>query len=155
MPPKWRTQYDEKRDALEGELAGKCCKGESLTQQQFTKEADINELVRRFGIDDQIVPPGALDPRYFGDVSDVPDLRTALDRVRNAEAAFMALPAELRLRFNNSAADLWDFVNNPKNDDEAVRLGLLKRAESPAGAGSPPGGTTGSPPNPIASPTGS
>lgn len=125
---KWRDAYNEKENA---KCAEQCCihfegaDAEKVTQDSFAREADINELVKRFGIVDEAIPPQALDPRFYGDVTGIPDLRTMLDRARAAEAAFMSLPAAVRSRFQNSAGRLWAFVSDPRNREEAVKLGLL------------------------------
>jgi hypothetical protein len=37
----------------------------------------------------------------------------------------MALPADLRARFSNNPEELINFLDNPENKDEAIRLGLL------------------------------
>lgn len=138
----WRHQYDENRDQVEGDLAATANEGEDLCQQQFAESADINVLVARFGLDKNAVPPMAQDPRFYGDFSDVPDLRTALDLVNDAKNKFMDLPPKLRARFNNEPAQLWDFINDPENADESVRLGLLVRPPEPPEqqpiAGDPP-----------------
>ena len=48
-----------------------------------------------------------------------------------ANAAFAALPASIRARFNNDAGAYVDFFNDSKNYDEAVKLGLVEpRQES-------------------------
>jgi len=124
---KWRAQYDgsEIQAGLDA-----CYRDEtpSLTQQQFAEEADINTLVRRFGLDAQPMPIAPFNPEDYGDFTDVPDLRTALDLVNDAKNRFMALPPKLRARFHNQPGELWAFVNDPENGDESVRLGLLARA---------------------------
>lgn len=122
----WRHAYDPVADAREGAAAATSCEDESLTQQQFAEDADINVLVKRFGLEKVTLPVEAIDPRYYGDFTDVPDLRTALDRVNEATNRFMDLPAQLRSKFDNNPAKLWHFVNDPDNGPEAVRLGLLK-----------------------------
>lgn len=127
----WRHQYDPDRDELEGNLAATVNDDEDLTQQSFKDDADINILARRFGLDKQPLPVEAVDPRYYGDLTDVPDLRTVLDIANDAKNKFMELPANLRARFYNQPALLWDFVNDPDNADECVRLGLLVRPPDP------------------------
>jgi hypothetical protein len=126
----WRTQYDTKRDKEAGDACITYCKDESKTQQQFTIDADLNVIAQRFGLDGAI-PVTPLDPNAYGDYSQVPDLRTVMDISHRAREQFMDLPAKLRTRFNNQPAQLWDFVNDPENADEAVRLGLLKRLPDP------------------------
>lgn len=121
----WRHQYDQERDELEGAACILVNNEPSLTQQHFAENADINVLVKRLGLEDAPLPVEALDPRYYGDFTEVPDLRTALDLVRDAENRFMELPARLRAKFDNSSAKLWSWIHDPDNGPEAVRLGLL------------------------------
>lgn len=138
----WRHQYDEEADEFYGELAKTENDGETLTQQHHAFEADINNIVASFGIKDGAVPPVALDPKYFGDFTDAPDFRQALDNTREAQARFDALPASLRNRFNNDPYQLWQFVMDPAQTDEAVKLGLLHReAEVPPKTPDTPGVT--------------
>lgn len=127
----WRHQYDEDRDAYEQALTDITPVGPTLTQAHFAKDADINEIVKRFGVKDGSIPPLALDPRFFGNFEGVPDFRQALDNIREANDRFALLPAATRARFNNDPLELWAFVNNPLNEDEAVRLELLKREAAP------------------------
>lgn len=122
----WRDQYDDDRDAYERALTDSIPEGPSLTQQHFAKDADINEIVRRYGISDGAIPPAAADPRYYGDFSDVPDFRQALDATRTAAERFAALPHAIRERFGNDPVRLWQFVTNEANNEEAIKLGLLK-----------------------------
>lgn len=146
----FRTQYDIEADEKIGLETATTCEDPSLAQQQFVQDCDINVLARRFGLTDSAMPVGPIDPAHYGDFTDVPDLRTALELVNDAKNKFMALPAKMRERFNNQPGRLWDFVNDPENAEEAVRLGLLARREivPPAaseGATSPDGGASAPP----------
>ena len=47
------------------------------------------------------------------------------NRVLSAEAAFGRLPAATRSRMDNDPAKLLAFLADPKNKDEAVKLGLV------------------------------
>lgn len=123
----YRTQYETARDIEEGDAAATVNTEDSLTQQHFLEDTDINVLAKRFGLDKAQMPEAPFNPGFYGDFSDVPDLRTAMDLVRDATNKFMDLPAKLRERFDNNPAKMWHFVNDPENGDEAVRLGLLKR----------------------------
>lgn len=122
---KWRHQYDEKADAEARECSASCPEGESLTQQHHMEDADLNVLVRRFGVETAAVPPMAQDARYYGDVSDVPDLRAVMEIAREAKDRFMQLDPRLRARFHNDPRLLHEFVTDPENGPECVRLGLL------------------------------
>lgn len=131
----WRHQYDEDRDAVEQAITDIGDLGPSLTQQHFAKDADLNEIVHRFGITDGSIPPAPNDPRFYADYTNVVDLRGALDRTIQAVTAFQALPARLRNRFHNDPAELYDFVTDPVNAEESITLGLLKRqATAPPGS---------------------
>lgn len=63
----------------------------------------------------------------FADVSDVPDLLVAMDTMTRAQADFDSLPSHIRKRFGNSPIELVDFLNDPQNDDEAIKLGFKVR----------------------------
>ena len=41
----------------------------------------------------------------------------------------MALPAQIRSRFENDPAKLIDFLDNSENLDEAIKLGLVSKFE--------------------------
>lgn len=128
----WRHQYDMDRDKKEGDLAMLVCKDESLTQQQFTEDADLNVIAKRFGLES--IPTVPLNPALFRDTTEDPDLREILENNRMARDNFMMMPAKLRKRFHNSPKEFWDFLNDPENLEEAVRLGILQQ-ETPATAG--------------------
>lgn len=133
MTIKWRSGWDDSTAEMKARAASDIeCRDESLTQQHFAEDADINVIARRYGLGEGPLPPAPHDPRYYGDFTDLPDLRTALDEIRYAKQHFAALPASLRSRFSNNPANLWDFVMNPDNADEAVRLGLLAKPAPPA-----------------------
>lgn len=119
----------------------------SRTQQGQTADCDINVLVRRFGIDKDPVPLGLLDPSQFGEFDDSMSLQDALGVVKHAQDLFARLAPELRARFNNQPGLMWAFVNDPRNAEEAVRMGLLRArmAQDARSPGEPP---PGNPPAP-------
>lgn len=135
----WRRQYDCLVDEEIGLRNATSFEGvESLTQVSFAEDADINILMKRFGVVDGSLLNQAVDPKFFGDVSNVPDLRTVLDIARVAEHNFRMLPADLRSRFHNRADLLHEFVSNPDNLEESFKLGLLKRPVVESRRGSDP-----------------
>lgn len=141
----FRLPYDASRNLDEAMRVQIVTGEDTVVQQQFKKEADINELVRRFGLLGK-VPEPVMDPAYYGDVADIPDLRTALDRIRDAEARFAALPSRVRARFHNQPAELFDFLNDASNRAEGVKLGLLTERKEPAAPVEPPADGGGAPP---------
>lgn len=136
----YRHQYDDDADAIARASTDIKCEDESKTMQHFAQDADLNEIVRRYGITDGAIPAPADDPRFYGDFSAYEglDLGEALRVTNDAQQRFNALPADVRKRFANDPAELWRFVNDPSNDVEAVRLGLLKRQETEAPPPKPP-----------------
>lgn len=104
----------------------------SLTKQSFKAECDINKIMQKFkkvqGADFLSQYNGYVEGR-FGDFSNVTDYRSAIEQVEHAKSVFCALPAKVRSRFSNDPAAFLDFVQDPKNSDELVSLGLAtKRA---------------------------
>lgn len=60
----------------------------------------------------------------FADVSEIPDLLEAIKTVTSAQQTFDELPAELRRKFGNSPVNMVEYLQDPSNDIEAVKLGL-------------------------------
>lgn len=96
---------------------------DSMTQQEFAKECDINEIVRRFGLTGQL--PENLRFPVSGDFTGVGDFHEAMNLVRQAEEEFLRVPAEVRARFQNDPGRLLAFLDDGKNRDEAIKLGLV------------------------------
>lgn len=133
-----RSTYSPKYDAglsFEGEV--------SLTHQSLSQECDINVIMARYEKTGVIDYVQSRSPQY-GDFSQVRDYRENLEMIINAQESFMALPAHVRLRFNNDPAQFLDYVQNPENIDGIRELGLLKDTSSvvpkPNGEGSTPEG---------------
>ena len=125
-----RHQYDQESKAVEDLKTAIICTEESLTVQDEDGSTDLNVMLKRMGVKDGSVLPatlGVTDPRYYGDFTDAPDLKTALDRIMDAEEKFMALPPQLRERFHNSALEMLQWVQDPNNIEEAIKLQMLKR----------------------------
>lgn len=126
-----RTPYNYDRMKASDE-SGLLCPEPTKTQQQFKEETDINTIVQRFGITGEL--PSDVPVPQSGDFSDaVTDYQTALNLVIAADQAFMALPAQVRQRFNNDPARLVEFVSDADNRDEARKLGLLVPETAPQG----------------------
>lgn len=104
--------------------------GASLTRQEFAEECDINALMARYEKTGVISHVARGEPQYL-DLSDVPDLATAMSVVHAAEAAFMSLPAGVRATFDNDPMRFIDFAENPDNLEQMRAWGLAKPAEPP------------------------
>lgn len=123
--PFLKTPYNYDTDAASNE-SGLVCLEPTLTQQHFQDECDINYILNTFGVN--ALPVNPLEPRY-GDFTNVVDYHSALNAVIAAEDGFMALPADIRTRFDNDPSKLIDFMENPANRSEAESLGLVTKTE--------------------------
>lgn len=104
----------------------------SLTQQHFKDEADINKIIARYNRTGVLVDPSV--PRsgsaMFGDFSDIQDFQSAQNAICAATEAFGELDSRLRRRFNNDPGQLIAFLDDPKNYEEGVKLGLFVPRET-------------------------
>ena len=106
---------------------------DSMTQQQFKDECDINLIVERARKSGFINVPS--EQPIYGDFADVGDFIEAQNLIAQASQYFDGLPANIRARFSNSPAEFLRFINDEANVDEAVSLGLLQRTEHSETAG--------------------
>jgi len=124
---KFRTQYDNYESTFR--MFSTINVEPSLTEQAHENDANINVIMARYERTGQM-PKLTATPEY-GDFSQVPDYRTALDMIRDRQATFGTLPAKVRERFSNDPAKFIDFVTNPENTDELYTMGLAIRPEKP------------------------
>jgi len=96
-----RAYRDVAHDALSRNL-GLDTGEETATQQHFKEDADVNVIMRRFGVGGAPSRGGGV----YGDFSGIHDYESALAAIERAEAGFMALPAEVRAQFGNDPAML-------------------------------------------------
>jgi hypothetical protein len=98
--------------------------GPSLTIQSHAEDADLNVILKRFGVTGTM-PVNPKLPSY-GDFSEITDFQSALAAVEHAQELFMEYPADLRAKFENSPQRLLEFVSDPKNLPAMRELGLAK-----------------------------
>lgn len=130
-PPFVRNPYNYDVDEASDDAA-LICEDASLTIQSEAEDADINTIVKRFGLTGQL--PTDVRMPVSGDFTGISDYHTAVNTVKAAELAFMEMPADVRKRFNHDPANLIAFMEDPSNRDEAVKLGLVVPAPVPAAA---------------------
>lgn len=118
-----RTPYNYDADAVSRET-GLTCDDESLAVQSAKDEADINTIVRRFGLTGEL--PGDFNMPQSGDFTGVGDYHSAMNLVLAAQEEFLKVPADVRARFNNDPAAFMAFLDDASNKDEARKLGLLR-----------------------------
>lgn len=125
-----RSSYNYSMDDVSRETA-LVCEDETKTQQQFAEECDINTIVRQFGITGEM--PQNVRVPLTDEFVETMDYRSSLDKLMEADRAFMQFPAELRARFGNDPAKFVDFVSDPANIEETRKWNLAKPvvAEAP------------------------
>ncbi|WNK12676.1 MAG: internal scaffolding protein [Microvirus sp.] len=112
--------------------------GPSLTRQEFLEESDINSLMKRYetyGTSVNGLRPDAERQVFYADFTEMPNnLLDYLSMVKQAETAFMTLPAGVRREFDNDPVGFVDFASNPDNLDQMRAWGLAPPAKAPEGA---------------------
>ncbi|QXP08311.1 MAG: internal scaffolding protein [Arizlama microvirus] len=101
---------------------------ESLAQQHFANEVNINQIIARYN-KTGVMPAGDAQPS-FGDFGSMADFQSAQNLIAQAKQSFDLLPSDLRYRFNNDPAYLLQFLEKEENRLEAVRLGLVNDMSS-------------------------
>lgn len=117
--PRIRSAYDGSRVVVR--LI--CTEDEDRTQQQFKDECDINVLMKRYERTG-ILPLGPDIPPQYADVSAM-DFTTSMNQVAMVRGVFSQLDAHTRARFENNPELMLEFIADPANEAEAVKLGLL------------------------------
>lgn len=108
----------------------------SLTVQADAEQADINNIVKRFGVTGML-PYGSLQPIYDDLTAYPTDYHTALNLIKSADNAFMDMPANIRSRFDNDAGQFLAAIEDPNQHDVLRDLGLIPPSvESPDLSGS-------------------
>ena len=102
----------------------------SMTEQHFKDECDINYIVQQYQ-QTGVMPQGDRQP-LFGDFEQFPtDLQSSMAMYDDAQERFMQLDARLRKEFDNDPAKLLAFLQEEKNHDRAIELGLIERPAQP------------------------
>lgn len=123
----------------------------SLTKQSFVAECDINNIIKQYSATGQVrhISAQAAQGRYM-DLPDDIDFQNSLEIVRQAGEAFASLPSGVRTRFSNDPAEFLDFMSNPANQEEIIKMGFATDNRPPKAPETPPrsqpGGAGGSPP---------
>lgn len=110
-----------------GRSAGLSQFSKSMTQQQFKRECDINNVIKRYDSTGVLSSVGQLVDKdaIFGDFSNIPDLHSAMTMIAAAEGAFQSLPSWIRKGCKNNPETWINLVMNPDSFDEAERRGYI------------------------------
>lgn len=92
--------------------------------KQATVSVNINDIMARYHRENDLVPVAQTLAQY-GDFSEVGDFQTALDQVMAAKSSFLELPAVVRSMCDNEPAKFIEWITNPANKEEAIKLKLI------------------------------
>jgi len=98
------------------------------TQQHHKDAHDINNIMKKYqkiGVDYNRLPPNSKG--QYGDFSKHKSYQESVQALIDANNSFMSLPSTVRKRFSNDPQELFDFLNDTNNRDEAIKLGLLDK----------------------------
>lgn len=126
QPPFVRSAHNYDMSSV-SEETGLECRDPSLTVQSERDEADINVLVKRFGITG-VMPQNVRVPRYE-DFEGVFDFQSAMNAARSAQESFNMMPADIRSRFGNDPQAFYEYCTAQedgklKNLAEMRKMGL-------------------------------
>jgi len=99
------------------------CKEPTLADGSQLKSTDINVIMQKYAKTGVITHITNAIPQ-FGDVSQLGDYQSCLEHVRHAEQLFSELPARVREKFQNDPIQFVSFMDDEKNLEEAIKLGL-------------------------------
>lgn len=104
----------------------------SMTRQSEMESCDIHNILKQFSQQgfEQLVRENAARGQYADVPTDL-DYQDSLNTVLAAQTAFATLPSQVRERFQNDPARFLEFLANPDNVEEAIRLGLATARPEP------------------------
>lgn len=104
-------------------------KNVSRTQQHFSKEANVNTIMKKYGKSGLLTDPTINPTRMpmYGDFSNIPTFMEAQNAIIAVKNWFNQLPPEVRSKFDNDAAKCQEWTINPDNKEEAEELGVLPK----------------------------
>ena len=116
-----RTPYNYDRDEVSKNTA-LVFNDETLTQQNFKDDADLNIMIRKYGV----LPVQEVNWDEF-DSSVIPsDYHQLQNQLIEADQAFMGLPAELRSQVDNDPAKLLALISQQEAEAKAAAKAAQK-----------------------------
>jgi phage internal scaffolding protein len=97
--------------------------GKGGAEQSHKSACDINRILKKYQ------KTGALDHQTkhearYDDMTGT-DFHTALNMVANAQNMFNELPSSVRKRMDNDPGKFLEFIQDPNNKAEAIKMGLM------------------------------
>ena len=102
----------------------------SKTKKSMKDECNVNLIMKKYqktGLLTHVQQTKA----QWGDFSNASDYQQALNSLISAQESFERLPATIRKRFSNDPGKLLEFLEDPANVEEGVKLGLIEAVPRP------------------------
>ncbi|UOF78312.1 scaffold protein [Microviridae sp.] len=118
------------RDEKTGRVKVQTINSEPTRTDQTQKEqCDIKIIMKKYNNKIQNVP----DPirGVQGDFSQIPSYQDMQNILNQAANTFAALPSKIRKQFDNDPAEMIKFLDDPTNNEEAIKLGLKIKPPQP------------------------
>lgn len=98
----------------------------SKTDQSFAEKVNVNNIMATYIKTGQIKHLRR-NQGVYADLTQIGDLSSAIQQVEKANQGFLALPSDIRKKFENDPAKMIHFIQDPKNFDECVELGIFTK----------------------------
>jgi phage internal scaffolding protein len=94
---------------------------DGITEQHHAEMCDVNTILATY-MKTGVLPP--LDPNaQYGDLTDF-DYQSMQNQIANANSLFEQLPENVKYKFGNEPYRFLNFVQDERNYDELVEMGL-------------------------------
>lgn len=131
-----RTPYNYDRDEVSKNTA-LVCEDESLAQQNMKAETDLNVMIRKYGV----LPAQDVNWKEF-DATVIPkDYHELQNMMKEADAAFLSLPGEVRAQVDNDPVKFLAMVDakqseikKQEKESKAAQAAMDKGSVDPAPA---------------------
>lgn len=100
-----------------------------LTEQAHAKECDINHKITMYAKGKAIGVSAT--PGVYMEVPEGFDFQSSMDTAVKLREQFESHSMEVRKRFHNNIQEMIEFLGEEKNQDEAIRLGLVEPPKEP------------------------
>jgi len=105
--------------------------GPTKTQRQFKDQCNVNNIIAKYKKTGSITHVRNAQNGVYADLTNLPSLEEAHAVVNAAKEAFEAIPSSIRQRFGHDPQQFIQFLADPSNNEEAIKLGLKVKKELP------------------------
>lgn len=104
--------------------------GKTMTQINQQEDTDVNKILAKYIKTGSITHIRNQQDGVYSDLVNQPSYLEAMDTVAKGNQAFEAMPPNLRNKFDNDPHKLISYLEDPKNEQESIELGLRHRRPS-------------------------